>query len=156
MSQVGWKNLLRLKNLNLNFSFSLFIRSTLSICTHIILGATHITYKHIIDYYFHIMLFGCRSKWFICPWRYYSFDSWILSWCVNIDTIILRNFVYTNNLSIHARASNGRMWHLRKARKAIVLHRKPCICDNFWCVKCKVLHSYVKTRSKASWIVKPN
>ena len=36
----------------------------------------------------------------------------------------------------------------------LVVHRKPCICDNFWCVKFKVLHFYVKTRSKASWIVK--
>jgi len=32
--------------------------------------------------------------------------------------------------------------------KMLVLHRKPCICDHFWCVKCKVLHFYV-----ASWIV---
>jgi len=26
----------------------------------------------------------------------------------------------------------------------LVLHRKPCICDNFWCVKCTVLHFYFK------------
>ena len=26
----------------------------------------------------------------------------------------------------------------------VVLHRKPCICDNFWCVKCKFLHFYVQ------------
>ena len=28
----------------------------------------------------------------------------------------------------------------------LVLHRKPCICDNFWSVKCKVLHFYVKNK----------
>jgi len=22
------------------------------------------------------------------------------------------------------------------AHTVLVLHRKPCICDNFWCVKC--------------------
>ena len=41
----------------------------------------------------------------------------------------------------------------------LVLHRKPCIgqmiCEHFWFVKCKVIHFYVKTHSKASWIVKP-
>ena len=26
----------------------------------------------------------------------------------------------------------------------LVLHRKPCICENVWCVKCKVLHFYIK------------
>ena len=36
----------------------------------------------------------------------------------------------------------------------LVIHRKPGICDNCWCVKCKVLHFYFKTRIIISLIVK--
>jgi len=31
----------------------------------------------------------------------------------------------------------------------LVLHRKPCICDNVWCVKCKPIFAKQKNSSNA-------
>ena len=99
------------------------------------------------------------------PRDYAAEKGWIIVFSPFTDSTFLHRFVSKCFKSLDRKE----MFTKHALRFWLVLLRKPCICDNFWCfkciewpcicdnfwcVKCKVLHFYVKTRSKASWIVK--
>jgi len=50
-----------------------------------------------------------------------------------------------SNKKIFTRLVDGRLGGLQSK---LVLNRKPCVRDNFWCVKCKTPHLPNRTRAQ--------